>query len=97
MPDSGDGMVEEHAGAGPAHDGADAFAHVFAVAVDGAFLAGRFADAEFTSVEPRGGVVEKFRALAAKFFVMFFVPAIHSYHQSDNFLFFRQAVVCHNV
>ena len=88
-------MVEEHAGAGPAHDGADAFAHFWAVAMDGAFLAGRFADAEFTPVELPYGVVEKFRTLAAEFFVMFFVPAIHAYHQSDNFLFFRQAVVCH--
>ena len=95
MPDGGEGMVEEHAGTGPAHDGADAFAHFFAVAMDGAIFAGRFADAEFASVEPPYGVAEKFSALAAEFFVMFFVPAIHAYHQSDNFLFFRQSVVYH--
>ena len=65
MPDGGEGMVEEHAGAGPAHDGVDAFAHFWAVAMDGAFLAGRFADAEFTPVELPYGVVEKFRTLAA--------------------------------
>ena len=52
MTDGGDGMVEEHAWTGPAHDAADALAHVFAVAVDRAFLAGRFADAESASVEP---------------------------------------------
>ncbi len=38
MPDGNQRAVEEHAGAGEAHDSADAGAHVGLVAVDGAFL-----------------------------------------------------------
>ena len=93
MPDRRHRMVKHHPRAGPAHDGADALLHVFAVAVDGTLLACGFVLAEFAAVQPLEGVIQKFGAPAAEFFV----PAIHSYHQSDNFLFFRQSVVCYNV
>ena len=51
-------VVEQHSGAGPAHDGADAFFHVFAVAVYGALLAGGLVVAEFAVVQPLEGVIQ---------------------------------------
>ncbi len=63
MPDGNQRVVEEHAGAGEAHDGADAGAHVGFVAVDGAFLAGGFGVAEFAVVQAFVGVFQQFEAV----------------------------------
>ncbi len=49
MPYGDEGVVEEHAGPGETHDGADAGAHGGFVAVDLAFLAGGFGVAEFAA------------------------------------------------
>ena len=69
MPDRRHRMVKHHPRAGPAHDGADALLHVFAVAVDGTLLACGFVLAEFAAVQPLEGVIQKFGAPAAEFFV----------------------------
>ena len=47
MPNSLKRMVKQHSGAGEAHDYADFFSHVFAVAVGWAFFAGGFVVAVF--------------------------------------------------
>ena len=57
MPNSLKRMVKQHSGAGEAHDYADFFSHVFAVAVGWALLAGSFLLAVFACCQPLVGVL----------------------------------------
>ncbi len=88
MPDGDEGVVEDHAGAGEAHDGADAVTHFRFVAVDGAFLACGFCRAEFAAAEAFVGVGKQFAAFRAKGVwsrgLMPVLTAVESDHQLDG-------------
>ena len=81
MPNSLNRMVKQHSGAGEAHDFADSFSHVFAVAVGWAFFAGSFLLAVFACCQPLVGVLFKGFAVVAELFVAFFFSAVQSDHQ----------------
>ena len=97
MPCRGQGVVEYHSRAGPAHDRAYALPHVCAVAVDRAFAAAGLAVPEAAAVESPEGVVEERRALGTEGAgggpaLLPAVPAaVHPYHKRDNLFLFRYA------
>lgn len=80
MPDGDDGVKQYHPGARPAHDTADAFSHVLAVAVDGTFAAGRLVRPETAAVQPFHRVCKKFLTCRAEYGIPLLVPAVHPYH-----------------
>ena len=75
--------IEEHAGAGVAHYGADAGAHFGFVAVGRALLAEAFVVSIFAHVEPHVGVCLKLAAVGTKFapLILLFASAVYPYHQ----------------
>ena len=81
MPNSLKRMIKHHPWAGEAHDFADLFSHVFAVAVGWAFFAGGFVVAVFACCQPLVGVLFEGFAVVAELFVAFFFSAVQSYHQ----------------
>ena len=74
-------MVKQHPWAGEAHDFADFFSHVFAVAVGWALFAGGFVVAVFAGCQPLVGVFFEGFAVVAELFVAFLFSAVQSYHQ----------------
>lgn len=97
MPECGKRVGEEHPRAGPPHDLPDLFLHFGAVAVCGAFSAGRLAGMPVrTPVQPFAGILEQGRAAGAQGGVLFVLSAVESYHLPDYFLFFVNTV-CHSV
>lgn len=90
--EGGEGMVEEHAGARPAHDAADALFHLGPVAVDGAAAARGFVGAEAAAVEARAGIVEQLGTAGAELAVALPAAAVEPYHLFGNGLFLFDAL-----
>ena len=92
MPERSNGMIQEHAGTGPAHHLPDPGPHVRVVAMYRTFTAcglyfGRSETAMFQTVN---GICHKFRTIGTEGCVAVPMPALHPYHQLHNeFLFFQ--------
>ena len=89
--EEGEGVVEEPAGSGPAHDGADTGAHVGTVAVVRATAAGRFGGAVSAVVEARMGVGEQLGTLWAQCAVALLATAVEAHHRLDDTFLLRDA------
>lgn len=85
--DGGEGMVEEHAGAGIAHDFADAFAHFGLVAMDRAVVAVFLLLAKLAEFQPLMGIFQQLGAFGAQSFPgAMVVVAPDFYHPPDGLL-----------
>ena len=81
MPNSLNRMIKHHPRTGEAHDFADSFSHVFAVAVGWALFAGGFVVSVFAGCQPLVGVFFEGFAVVAELFVAFLFSAVQSDHQ----------------
>lgn len=81
-------MVEKHAGAGIAHDGAYLFFHRRFIAVYRTLTAGFLVFLERTPGQSGGSIIQQSLAVVAQRFVALLVAAIETYHQFDGSSFF---------
>ena len=65
MSDGGKWMIEHHPRSRPSHDHPDSFLHLRPIAMDWAFLAGRFVITITTSVKSAVGILQQFLAVWA--------------------------------
>ena len=87
MPDGGHGMIKHHSRTGPPHHLAHALAHIGAVAVHGACLAGGLVVAKPASAQACMGIGEQFAALRTKFAIALGTATIQTYHLLHYSLF----------
>ena len=90
------GVVKQHPGAAPAHDVFYAFSFAGCVAVDGAFVAGRFIVPKTAARQPGGCILQHFCTFAAKLIIALFMPTVHPHHNLNNLFLFRYTSRTHS-
>lgn len=73
-------VKQQHARAGVAHHFLYLLFHVWAIAMDGASLAGGLVFSKFAALQPLVRIGKKLLAVGAERFVALFIPAIDAYH-----------------
>lgn len=92
MPEGKDGMAENHAGPGEAHDDADPVPHVRFIAVDGTAGAGRFSGGERAVLEALHRIIVELPAAIAEHIPSAMpVAAIKADHGRDGLSLAAQA------
>ena len=88
MPYSLHRMIEQHSWTGPTHNSADAFPHLFIVAMDRTFATCRFVVSKAAEGETVVCIIEHFGTITAKFSVSLLMPAVHPHHHLNDFFLF---------
>lgn len=89
------GVVNQHSRARPAHDTFYPFPLGRSIAVDRAFVAGRFFVSELACRKTSVSILQNLCTLAAKYGVALLMPTVQSYHHINHLSLFSNTVGTH--